>query len=151
MSWTTITINDLNNAKAGALVSALRSAALGRGQPDPSTDIIATIIARIRAEISGCETNTLDQDTTKIPRSLLSIASRMVIREMQGRLLMELTATELKQQDLDESYLKRINSCEVPVEKPDDPIATESYQAPTGTPRITPKNRKFSSRRQSGS
>jgi len=151
MAWIALTINDLNNAKVAALVNALRTAARAPGQADPSTDIIATVTARIRGEVAGCASNVLDADTTKIPASLRSLAARMAVREMQSRLQLELNETERDEMRADERLLERINSCKVPVEAADNPITSpEPYQSTTGTPRIVTKKRRFSRERQEG-
>src|ERR1035437_3827250 len=98
MSWITITIADLKDAKVSALVEACRTAALGNGQTDPVPNIIANVSARIRAEISGCRRNVLDADTAKIPADLKSLASRMIMREGMSRLQQPLTEDERQEQ-----------------------------------------------------
>jgi phage gp36-like protein len=135
--WTAITIDDLNDTKLAALVDALRTAALAGGQDDPSDEIIRNVVARIRAEISGCKTNVLDIDPTKIPNDLKSLACRMIIREMQSRLQEPLNEDERQEKRDDLEYLRRIAKCEVPVAVPDDPETTPEVQQGGGVEVVT--------------
>lgn len=143
MSWTTITIADLKDAKVSALVEACRTAALGSGQTDPVPNIIANVTARIRAEISGCAQNVLDADTAKIPADLKSLAARMIMREAMSRLQQQLTEDEREEQRNDLRYLERIAKCDVPVGAPDTPLTTTEVQSAAGTPRMTARARNF--------
>ncbi len=128
MSWTAITIADLKDAKVSALVEACRTAALGTGQTDPVPNIIANVVARIRAEISGCASNVLDADTTKIPSDLKSLACRMIVREAMSRIKRALSEDEREEQRNDLKYLERISKCDIPVAEPDDPLTTSEVQ-----------------------
>ncbi len=127
-AWITITSTDLNDAKVAALVDALRTAALASGQADPTVEIIAGITAEIRSNIAGCRTNVLDIDATTIPRELKALACRMVVREAQSRLQLELNADEKTEQTRDDERLKAIRSCDLPVEAPDNPQTTPEVQ-----------------------
>jgi phage gp36-like protein len=143
MSWTTITVADLKDAKVSALVEACRTAALGSGQTDPVPNIIANVVSRIRAEISGCANNVLDADTTKIPADLKSLACRMIVREAMSRIKRPLSEDEREEQRNDLKYLERISKCDIPVAEPDTPLTTSEVQSPTGTPRMTARTREF--------
>ena len=125
MSWSTITIADLKDAKASALVEACRTAALGQGQADPVPGIISNVITRIRAEVASCEENSLDADATTIPADLKSLACRMIMREAISRLRKSLTDDEREEQRNDLRYLERIAKCELKVAATDNPISTE--------------------------
>lgn len=149
MSWTTIALSDLKDAKAAALVEACQTKALGAGQTDPTANIIANVIARIRAEIAGCSANRLDRDTTLIPTDLKSLGCRMILREMQSRLQYPLSDDEREEQRNDLRYLERIARCEVPIETPDDPVTPET-QGRVGTPDVTERTREFSRDAQEG-
>lgn len=142
MSWVTITIADLKDAKAAALIDACRTAALGDGQSDPTPAIIADVTARIRAEAAACRANVLDADTTRIPAELKSLACRMIIRQCQSRLQLALTEDEREEQRNDLRYLERIAKCEVPISATDDPIY-EEVQAGAVSPRMAAKSRFF--------
>jgi hypothetical protein len=128
MSWVSITIADLKDAKVSALVEACRTAALGAGQTDPVPNIIANVVARIRAEISGCVRNVLDADTTRIPSDLKTLAARMIVREAMSRIKRPLSQDERDEQSNDLKYLERIATCKVPVAKPDVPLTIPEVQ-----------------------
>jgi hypothetical protein len=128
MSWITITLADLKDAKVAALVEACRTAALGAGQTDPIPNIISSVITRIRAEIAGCKTNLLDIDTAKIPPDLKGLAARMILREACSRLQQALTDDEREEQRNDLRYLERIAKCEIPVAATDTPADTAEVQ-----------------------
>jgi hypothetical protein len=145
-NWTAITVDDLNDTKVAALVDALRTAALAAGQDDPSDEIIGNVVARIRAEIKGCAQNVLDVDATKIPKDLKSLAARMIIRELMGRLRMPLTEDERIEEKNDLRYLERIADCDVPVATADTPETTPSVQSGSAAEIVTDRtDRKFTS------
>jgi phage gp36-like protein len=123
--WTSITIADLRDTKVSALVEACRTAALGAGQSDPVPNIIANVVARIRAEVAGCSKNSLDADTAAIPADLKSLACRMIVREAMSRLQQPLNDDEREEQRNDLRYLERIARCEVPVAATDTPASGE--------------------------
>lgn len=149
MNWISITSADLKDAKVAALVNALASAALGDGQTDPTPRIIENVTLRIRAEIKGCRKNLLDADTTKIPYDLKSLATRMIVRELQSRLQISLTEDERSEARQDIRYLERIASCEVPVAIPDNPVEGEA-QTSSGTPLYTTPTPYFGRTSQDG-
>lgn len=150
MSWIPITISDLKDAKVSALVEACRTAALGSGQTDPVPNIIANVIARIRAEVSGCRQNVLDADATAIPADLKSLGCRMIMREAMSRLQQPLNDDEKEEQRNDLRYLERIAACDVPVAAPDTPLTTGEVQSTSGTPRMTARTRNFGRAHEEG-
>lgn len=150
MSWTTITEADLKDAKIAALVDAFKTAALGSGQTNPVPGVIANVVARIRAEISGCKKNVLDVNSDKIPADLKSLACRMIVRECQSRLRLALKDDEKEEWRQDVRYLERIAACEVPVAAPDNPETTPTIQNDPGSPRISTPVRRFSQNAQDG-
>jgi len=125
MSWTTITVSDLKDAKVSALVEACRTAALGAGQADPVPGIISNVITRVRAEVASCEENSLDADVATIPADLKTLACRMIMREAVSRLRKSLTDDEREEQRNDLRYLERIAEGKVKVSSTDNPISTE--------------------------
>jgi hypothetical protein len=135
--WVAITAEDLNDTKVAALMDALRTAALGSGQSDPSDQIILDVTSRIRAEVASCSQNVLDIDETKIPRDLKRLACRMVVREMQSRLQESLNADERTEQENDLRYLERIAKCELKVAEPDDPQTDSEVQQKGGVEVVT--------------
>jgi len=148
-NWLPITEADLLATKMSPLMGALRSAALGGGQDDPVEAIIATVVSRIRRSVAACAVNRVDADTTKIPRSLLALGCRMVVREAKDRLEFELTETERQAWSVDERELKAVASCELPVEQPDDAIEPIVQVTQPG-PSISGRQKQFSRRQQDG-
>jgi phage gp36-like protein len=148
-NWTAIATADLKDAKVAALIEAMQTAALGSGQTDPTPNIVANVVARIRAEIKGCAANQLDSDTTKIPADLKSLACRMIVREMQSRLQLPLNEDERQEKRDDLRYLERIANCDVPVVAPDNPVDGET-QASASEPSVTAPDRSFSRDAQEG-
>lgn len=154
MTWSTITIADLNTAKASALVEALRSAALGDGQADPLPEIIANVVARIRAEIAAGGRTALDVDPAKLPPSLKSLALRMVLREGQSRLnaagALPLSDDEREEWRQDVRYLERIAKGEIAIESSATPEPTPTVQATVLSPMISACPRRLTVESQSG-
>lgn len=138
MSWTSITVADLKDAKVAALVEACQTAALGSGQTDPTANIIQDVVTRIRAEVAACRSNQLDADTTTIPSDLKSLAARMIMRQCQSRLQIQLNEDEREEQRNDLRYLERIAECKIPVAATDDPI-TDEVQDGAVSPSLTAK------------
>lgn len=153
-SWITLTPEQLDTAKAAALVAALRTAALGENQPDPVPEIITNVTARIRMEIAAGGRTVLDADATKLPPSLKSLGLRMVLREAQSRLnaasAMPLGEDEREEWRQDVRFLERIAKGDITVEEPTNPAAVSSVQAPTPVPMISARERTFSRRSQEG-
>lgn len=154
ISWITLTVADLNTAKAAALVSALQTAALGVGQTDPMPEMITDVITRIRQEIAAGGRTVLDADASKIPPSLKRLALRMVLREGQSRLnamgAAPLSDDERKEWDKDDRYLERIARGDITVETSDNPEATPTVQAKVSTPLICARERQWSASAQDG-
>lgn len=142
MSWTSITVADLQDAKIADLVTACQTSALADDQDDPTAGIIADVVARIRAEVSACRANSLDADTTKIPGELKSLACRMIMRQCQSRLQIALNDDEREEQRNDLRYLERIAECKIPIGATDDPI-TDEVQSGAVSPTFTAKDRHF--------
>lgn len=146
-AWITLTLANLDTAKAAALVDALQTAALAAGQSDPLPEIIVNVTNRIRMEIAAGGRTILDEDTTRLPPSLKSLALRMVLREGQSRLnaagALPLSEDERLEWRSDERLLERIARGEITVEASDNPESTPAVQAATPGPRITEKDRVF--------
>ncbi|MEZ0256862.1 MAG: hypothetical protein ACAI37_16370 [Chthoniobacter sp.] len=128
MSWIALTPEDIDAAKAGAQVAALRTAALAGGQVDPITDAITRVTLQIRIAVRSCERNRLDSDETLIPGELKSLAQRMVYRELQQRLNVSRTALALTEDDRmhwdkDITMLRDIARCDLVVSAPDNPTS----------------------------
>lgn len=149
-NWKTITVDDLKNTKAATLIERLGEVGLGEDQDDPTGEIIANVTARIRAEIAGCAENTLDSDTSKIPNDLVSLACRMVYKEMAARVRISLTQDERDQDRADVRYLERIAACDVPVADPDDPDESPEVSQGASAPYMNDRTQNFSRDKQDG-
>lgn len=152
--WTTLTVAQLNDAKAAALVEALRTAALAVDQPDPVPGIITDALNRIRMEIAAGGRTVLSADATKIPPSLHRLGLRMVLREGQSRLnalgALPLSEDERTEEKNDLRFLERIAKGEITVEAPDDPESTPTVQAVSPSPLISARERTYTRDCQDG-
>lgn len=145
-NWKAVTVEDLNDTKVAKLVTALRTKALAAGQTDPSPRVIASVVTDIRRKVASCRTNRVDSDVTKIPASLLPLATDLIIARLKGRLEIELTKFEDDQLARHDATLNRIASCTDVIEQPDDAIAPE-VESTAGTPSITTGRREERLRR----
>lgn len=143
--WTTLTGAMLDDAKAAALVAALRTAALGPTQADPVPGILADVVVRIRMEIAAGGRTRLSADATLIPPSLKRLALRMTLREGQSRLnalgALALSEDERIEEKNDLRFLERIAKGEISVEEPTDPEAVPTVQSSSPSPMICARPR----------
>lgn len=153
-SWITLSIEQLTTAKAGPLVVALSTAALGDGQSDPLPEILAGVVTRIRAEIAAGGRTRLDIDPTKLPLSLKALGHRMILREAQSRLnamgSLPLSDDEKEEWRQDLRYLERIAKGEITVEASDNAEGIPSVQPTTSSPCICCRTLNFGRRSQDG-
>jgi len=154
VSWITLTVAQLDTAKAAALVDALQTAALAAGQADPLPEIIGNVTARIRMEIAAGGRTVLDADVTKLPPGLKSLGLRMVLREGQSRLnavgALPLADDEKEEWRQDIRFLERIAKGEITVEASDNPETASSVQPRTARPSISEPARQFTREAQDG-
>lgn len=152
--WITLTLAQLDTAKAAALVDALQTAALAAGQVDPMPEIITDVTTRIRMEVAAGGRTVLSADATKVPPSLKRLALRMVLREGQSRLnaagALPLSEDERAEEKNDLRLLERIADGELTVETPDDPAATPTVQAASPSPLICARERRNTRNHQEG-
>ncbi len=93
MSWITLTSDDVRRCFAGPELTALQSVALGVGQSDPTTEVLAQITNDVRGYVAGCARNTLGEAGT-IPEELKAAALALVAVELCGRLPVKSFLTE---------------------------------------------------------
>ncbi len=142
-NWTTITDAAVTASKNGLLLAKVRSTASTQGIGDPLPEIVADVVATIRAR---CSTgNQLDADPSKIPNSLKGLALRMITRSLKDWIQMPLTADESKKAEEDSSYLNRIMDNKVRFETPDTPSGGAEMQS-AGSIEITNVSDRFASR-----
>jgi hypothetical protein len=137
MSWTTIEESDLEDAKVAALVTALRTKALGTTQTDPFENIRQNVILNIRAEIASSNKWQLDIDENKVPRDLKSLACRMIYREMATRLQEPLSADEVREEQNDNEILKAIREGKRAVAATETPLVADEVQSGSGVEVVT--------------
>jgi hypothetical protein len=153
-NWIEVSADQLNDAKAAALVSSLRTAALAEGQDDPVTEHLAAGVALVRNAIASSGRFQLDARAAAVPLSVKFLTLRLVLRSMQSRLnaigALPLSEDERKEWDKDDAILKAIAAGELAVEVPDVPLATPTTQAKAGRPRIGERTRQFTRGHQEG-
>jgi hypothetical protein len=130
-NWISITKQALYDSKAAAFIDAADSVQLGAGQTDRSTDAIADVVAEIRRKVARC--NTLDQDPTKIPAGLKTLAADLIVARLKIALEQELTDDEKRNLDHHERELNRIADGKDLVDAPDNPIPQGMNQAQMST------------------
>jgi hypothetical protein len=139
-----LTADHLNDYQVAKIVVTLRTKALAAGQADPFTIVMPDIVARIRAEVRGCASNTVSANANTIPPDLKSHAIYLIIEAMQSRLPGLFLSADMKRLIADaKDYLKRVSKCEVPIGAPSEPETTSEIQSAAGTPRITKPTRRF--------
>ena len=127
MNWTNITEAAVKTAKTSLVLAKVRSMAAHAGDADPLPEMIADVVATLRA---ACSTgNQLDVDTTKIPNSLKGLALRMIIRSLKDYLQVPLTQDERDKATEDSSYRNRISDQKMRFEIPDQAAAGEMQSA----------------------
>ena len=143
MNWTTITEAAVKTAKTSLVLAKVRSMAAQAGDADPLPEMIADVVATLRA---ACSTgNQLDVDTTKIPNSLKGLALRMIVRSLKDYLQMPLTQDERDKAAEDLSYRNRISDQKMRFETPDNAAATGEMQS-AGSIEISTVNKPFAGR-----
>ena len=133
--WTNITIANLNNAKIAALVTSLRTAALGEGQDERSAEIIQGTVDRVRRKIASNVRNRLDADVTTIPQGLKDDVIKLIIADLKNALEEDLTPAEINELARINADLNRIAAGTDVVEQPDDAIDAP-VEAAASTPSI---------------
>lgn len=143
MSWITITVADLEDARVAELVNALREEALGDTQTDPMPRFIQTTIDEVRRCISMWASTPVDVDATKIPAGLQELVSEKIVRRMKGRLLQPLTEDETKAEALYQKRLEMLTRGEWPVDKTDTPLLPQPVANHSGVEVAASTTRRF--------
>jgi hypothetical protein len=140
MSWVTLTTGDFIQATAAPELSALRTAATEKGQPDPAIEVAENIVREIRGYCAGCPRNRLGPAGT-IPAELKAAALDM----FRWRLTLRLPGVKFLQDDARRAayndalaLLAKVASCSFAIEQPDEPAAVDtggSAIPKTGNPR----------------
>lgn len=124
--WVAVALLDLQNAQAGALVTAFQSTALGPGQPDPTTQVIADTSDEILGAVGFSGRYTMDasqgnQTPNVIPPNLKNMAVRKIVRLMRGRLEMTLLPDMIEDERTYQRTLGLLRKGEFPVDATNNP------------------------------
>jgi hypothetical protein len=147
-NWITITLADLYNSKAAALIDAANQVSLGAGQTDRATGVMADVTREIRRRVAKC--NQLDQNPAAIPAGLKPLAVDLIYCRLKNALELPLTEDEklfLKQR---QDELDRIADGRDVVEAPDNPMAANPAQALARPSFARPRPREFTRQSQDG-
>jgi hypothetical protein len=130
VSWIVITIDTLYEAKVAALIDAANTAALADGQPNRVPGIIQGVVDDIRRKVASCKTNLVDEDETKIPKSLRDLAVDLIIARLKTSIEQPLSDDEVRAKDQRLSDLNRIAECKDVVDQPDTAVKPEVQSGP---------------------
>lgn len=124
MPWVAITEQDLNDARMGALITALRSAALGAGQTDPVDSLLGKIVKQVRDAIAFGYGSIDGAASDTVPDSLVLLVCRLALWEAKGRLELDRTFDESDHRE-DLRALERIRAGKEPMEMPETAATAE--------------------------
>jgi hypothetical protein len=149
-NWRPITADDLNAASVSGKVAVIRSIASGRSLPDPAQALIAAITQELRGAIGFSGKYRVDQDPTAIPSSLVDLAIKKIVREMSRAVNSLFTDDERADERTYESRLDKIRDGQWPIDPADNPVLVPQVQTSIVTPKIKPRHREFTRRKQDG-
>lgn len=116
MNWIKITNADLEQVLNKGQLDILKAAEFASAGRDIVGDIIASAVARIRAEVAACSMNTLDADHLKIPFELKECALNLALEALQSRLpTLNLGDSIDRRAELARQTLLRVAKGELPV------------------------------------
>ena len=146
-AWVTITAAEVESALQAPELAALREAALGDNSPDPITNAISDVIARVRGYAGSRVGNYLDRDQTLIPPELHQDGIWLVIQTLKLRLGV---ATPLSEDQRDrvrtaEQDLKDVALGRFRISKPLSPESPSSLQSSGGAEVLPSRARNFGS------
>ena len=149
-NWIPVTTANLQDSKVAALIEACDTAALALGQTGRAAGIVQSVVDDIRSKVASCRNNTLDEDTTTIPKSLLTVAVDLILARLKKAIDELLTKDESDDVARHERRLNRIADCKDVVDQPDTAEPAPSTQAAAGTPRTEARTSAFSRTSQEG-
>ena len=130
MNWIQITAAEIATHQAGAMITAMQTAALRTGQTDPLAEAIAQTTLEIRAAVKSGGFK-CDADTSKIPAELRKDAVALVVEVAKPRIKQALTADEVRLADAARAKLSKIAEGKISVSAPDAPEPSDDTQAAT--------------------
>lgn len=127
MEWIRLTSEDLEYALNKPQLETLKAESLRNLKRDIAQDVLNTVVARIRAEISASGLNCLDADHSRIPYELRDCALRLAVEALHLRVpSIEISALQSKHADLARETLLRIATGQLPVSRPTAAVRTAS-------------------------
>lgn len=147
-NWINITAADMDDVQLAAVMTALRSEALGSGQADPFDATMQTCCNYIRNRISG-RVN-ISATPYSVPPELKGCATLLILEALSTRLSMAIQLTEDQIRRINRAYkdLDIAGTSELPVTTATDAI-TPVVQAATGGVSIVKKPSRASLTRES--
>lgn len=145
MPWISLTVADVNTRLAGAELTALQSAALATGQPDPTEDIVGKVIKECRGRLRN---QTRLEEGNTIPDNWAHHCLAVIRYRLYTRLPLAQFLTAPRQREYDDAMeaFKQLG----PI-LPDEPTVAEAAPAVVAAlPHITPRTLQFTREAQSG-
>jgi len=144
-NWTPVTLDNLNDASVAGLVEKLRDIAREQGQTDPWQRFVQITTDEIRSVI-GFSGRPLDADSTAIPKGLVDLAIRKVIRLMERSAERALSTDEQADEKQYQKRLEDIRDGKWPIEVPDNPQTTPQVKSSEGTTIVDSERRRATRR-----
>lgn len=130
VAWIQIVLADLNNYLVAAQVNAVNTAALGAGQVDRFTEVMTSVVNRIRNKIESCAGNRISLTPLTIPPSLKQCACLLIIEGLQSSIpSLRLSEDQVRQIERFQEDLDLIATCDLKVEGPTDPLEPGQVQS----------------------
>lgn len=124
--WTPITVDDLAQVFDARELETLQDAA----HEACVSDILADAVAVVREAIANNPSNTLDADTTTIPRTLRGTALDLIAIRLLKRFALVVTDERRQAADQAQAKLDAIARAEFRVISPDGTIPVPDYMRP---------------------
>ena len=151
VAWIVLTTDDLREYLLAPQLTALQTAAKGIGQGNPFDAIMPAVAGRIRIEIQGCKSNRVSLTANAIPPSLKTEAAYLILEQMALRIpSLKFTDGQQKAADNARDLLRRLASCDVPIEKPLDPLDPPNVQAASAVELVRSTARIITAKTMSG-
>lgn len=126
VAWIQITLGDLQNSRAAALVQGFTSTSLASGQSSPVPSIIAQVTEEILGVMGFSGRYTMDASygtvsPNVLPPNLKQLAVDKICRILKGRLQMPLLAQETEEENVYQRRLVDLREGRWPVDLTDNP------------------------------
>jgi hypothetical protein len=147
-NWIAITKETLYEAKIAVVVDLCDQLLLADNQPARVEGIIQGVVDEIRNSVA--RRNQVDAAATKIPKGLRDLAVDLIVARLKNALDDDLTKTEEANVTYRRQQLRDIEKGDGPaIDLPDDAVSAK-VEAANPAPRITARNRNFTTTTQDG-